>query len=283
LEAVVETPQQPAQAVPDAPAESSVEQSTQPEQQTGTEGTEKKAETEETPQKRESRRQRQLNRERERRIAAETELRLLRESQQRQPATPQQADGVDHDAPQRGQFENYEDFIRAEAKYYARKEAREEAKRELAESRKSEQRQRTQSQQQEVSSKFDSHYQKAADGIDDFDDVMSDEESVELLSKVFGTDKPITVQAIHEADEKGPLILYYLAKNPGEVERISKLSPARQAAAIVALEDKVAKPAKKPSKAPAPINPVGTKVEVGKDPAKMTQAEYNEWRRNGGK
>lgn len=264
---------------PAAPAVQSEETSAQPEQQAGQEGTEKKVETEETPQRRESRRQRQLNRERERRIAAETELRLLREQQQgRQEQRP-----VVSDEPKREQFESYESFIEARATWRAEKAAEEKTRKILDEARKQDETKRAQGQQKEVASKFDSHYQKAAEGIEDFDDVMGDEDSVELLSKVFGTDKPLSVQAIHEAEEKGPLILYYLAKNPAEVERISKLSPARQAAAIVALEEKVSKPAKQPSKAPAPISPVGTKGSAGKDPSKMTQAEYNEWRNQGGK
>ena len=63
--------------------------------------------------------------------------------------------------------------------------------------------------------------------------------------------------AIREAGDKGPLIAYHLAKNEDEAKRIAGLSPTRQVAAIVALEEKITKPAKAPSKAPAPITPAG--------------------------
>jgi hypothetical protein len=270
LEAVVEQQQTQAETADTAaPVVQSEETSAQPEQQAGTEGTEKKVETEETPQRRESRRQRQLNRERERRIAAETELRLLREARQERQQPQQPVD----DAPKREQFDTYEEYLRADARYIAAKEAKETARKEAENLRRERESERSKETQSKQLQEWNAKIEKARDAVEDFDEVCAESDAVIT---------PPMASAIQESDQ-GALIAYYLAKNPDEAERISKLSPSRQAAAIVTLEDKVAKPAKKPSKAPAPINPVGTKVEVGKDPAKMSQAEYNEWRRNGGK
>lgn len=257
-------PQTP--AAPAAPASESVETSPKPEKQVGPEGTDKEEETE-TPQKRESRRARQLNRERERRIAAETELRLLREQRQEKQQPAQPAEGSD--APKREDFGTYEEFIRAEARYVASKEAKETARKEAEAIRRENEEKRSKGENESKVKAWNSQLEKARDEIEDFDEVCAESEA---------TVTPAMSSAILESD-KGALIAYFLAKNPAEAERISKLSPSKQAAAIVALEDKVAKPAKQPSKAPEPITPVGAKSEVEKDPSKMSDAEFAAYRR----
>lgn len=271
MEVVVETPQTPAApAGTVAPVESSVETSTQPEQQVGQEGTEKKVENEETPQKRESRRQRQLNRERERRIAAETEARLIRERLEKLERGAQPKQEAADDAPKREQFQDYESFIEARATWRAEKAAEEKARKILEESRNSDKESRDRETQSKQIQEWNAKLEKARDAVEDFDEVCAESEAIVT---------PPMASAIQESDH-GALIAYHLAKNPAEAERISKLSPSKQAAAIVALEDKVAKPAKQPSKAPEPINPVGKKAEVTeKDPARMTDEEYAAWRR----
>ena len=262
MESVVETqqPQPSDQTAPAAPAPESVEPSPKPE----TEGTEQQVETEETPQRRESRRARQLNRERERRIAAETELRLYREQQ-----VKQQPPAVTDDEPQRDQFSSYEEFIEARATFKAEMAAEQRTRKVLEESRRKDSESSQRAAQEKAVSEWNAKIDRARDMVEDFDDVCSE------------SDSPVTqpmAEAIQESDQ-GALIAYYLAKNPGEAERISKLSPSKQAAAIVGLEDKVARTAKQPSNAPAPINPVGRTADVDKDPAKMTDSEYAKWRR----
>ena len=268
MEQVVQETQQaeqPSQVATEAPASPSVETSAKPEEQVGQEGTETKVEAEETPQKRESRRQRQLNRERERRIQAETELRLLREQYQaRQPKAEEASD-----EPQREKFNSYEEYIEARATWRAEKAAEERARKILEESRKEETESRDKQSQEAKVREWNAKLDKARDEIEDFEEVCADSEAP--------VTKPMS-DAILESD-KGPLIAYYLAKNPEEAERISKLSPSKQAAAIVNLEDKVSRPVKQPSKAPDPIRPVGQKAEVGKDPTRMTDEEYSAWRR----
>lgn len=75
-------------------------------------------------------------------------------------------------------------------------------------------------------------------------------------------------------------IVHYLSSNPDEVERIAELSPSRQAAEIGKLEVKLSNAAKvKPSSAPAPIKPIGSRGGAASgNPAEMTQAEYEAWR-----
>jgi hypothetical protein len=262
---VSEQTQRPNPAAPAVPAAQPEETPAQPEKTVGTEGTETKVEAEETPQRRESRRQRQLNRERERRISAETELRIFREQQQVKQQPKEAAD----DEPKRENFSSYEEFIEARATFRAEKVADERARKILADDRKSSEQERNRESQDKVVREWNAKIDKARDAVEDFDDVCAESEAVIT---------PAMAMSIQESDQ-GALIAYYLAKNPGEAERISKLSSSKQAAAIVGLEEKVAKPATQPSKAPAPITPVGSKVEVEKNPAEMTDKEYSDWRR----
>lgn len=69
---------------------------------------------------------------------------------------------------------------------------------------------------------------------------------------------PISIpmaEAILDSDISTKLALH-LTHNPDEAQRIAALSPARQAAEIGKLELKLSAASKKPSNAPAPINPV---------------------------
>jgi len=73
---------------------------------------------------------------------------------------------------------------------------------------------------------------------------------------------PTMAEAIFEIDDMGTQVelTYALSKNVKEATRISRLSPIRQAAEIGKLEGKLSAPktaTRQPSKAPAPIKPVG--------------------------
>ncbi len=88
-------------------------------------------------------------------------------------------------------------------------------------------------------------------------------------------------------------IMYHLASNPDESERISSLSLFKAAKEIGKIESELSgkgketetkesepepKPPKKQSKAPEPITPVRTDGIVEKDPSKMSAKEYRAWR-----
>lgn len=89
-------------------------------------------------------------------------------------------------------------------------------------------------------------------------------------------------------DSENPAELsYFLGKNPQELDAISQMTPTQAIRYIGKLEAKISstptEPEKKPvSAAPKPIAPlVSAKTTVvTKDPAKMTMAEYAEYRRN---
>lgn len=200
---------------------------------------------EETSEQKKSRGARRLDRWRQRAIEAETRLRIQEESRQQQRPSSAAAPAPDA-APTRDQFDSYEEFVKAEAKHTAEKAAAEVARRLIEETRRRESEERLSKEQEREFKEWNAKLEAARDDLEDFDEVCSE------------SDATITgpmAQAIKES-EKGAHIAYFLAKNPGEATRIAALTPARQAAAILALEEKAAKPSKKPSKAPEPVNPV---------------------------
>jgi hypothetical protein len=88
---------------------------------------------------------------------------------------------------------------------------------------------------------------------------------------------PILVTRGHE-------IAYSLGKNPDEAARIAGLPPAQQVVEIMKMETTLTgKASKKASETPDPINPIDGAGGAGEpDPEKMTQAEYEKWRDEGG-
>jgi hypothetical protein len=94
--------------------------------------------------------------------------------------------------------------------------------------------------------------------------------------------RPI-VEALIDSDAPAKL-MHYMAANPAEVERIAKLSPARQAAELGRLEASLPK-TPRASKAPDPIGDPSARAStttVPTDPSKMTHAQYREWRQKQG-
>jgi len=103
---------------------------------------------------------------------------------------------------------------------------------------------------------------------------------------------PITpmIQEVLMETENPEDIAYYLGKNQTRLIAIGRMTPIAAARAIAQIEAEIAgttpaAPAtpKKTTNAPKPITPVGSSNSiVNKDPEKMTQAEYSEWRKSQG-
>lgn len=104
-----------------------------------------------------------------------------------------------------------------------------------------------------------------------------------------------TLEILNEADFEHPAdIVYYLGKNLQESVAISRMTPTAAARKLAKIEETVTAelesnpPETKPTTkivtdAPAPIIPSGSGgAPITKDPAKMNQAEYEEWRNRGG-
>ena len=110
----------------------------------------------------------------------------------------------------------------------------------------------------------------------DYDEVISEAANVRI--------SPLIANAIMTS-ELGPDLRYYLAQNPDKAQRLNFLAPivaVRELGKIEAeiIGSKGARPAVRPSNAPAPIRPVsGNGVVVETDLEKLPQEEYNK-RRN---
>lgn len=129
----------------------------------------------------------------------------------------------------------------------------------------------------------------------DFESVLSDK------TLPITTDIIDLVGEIGEADTVSPAdIFYYLGKNKAELTAISNMTKPLAEKALTRIQGKIealkvqaplaavappaqqAKPIKAVTTAPPPITPGDSTVIIHKDPNKMTQREYEEWRKTGG-
>jgi hypothetical protein len=165
----------------------------------------------------------------------------------------------------RGDFETYEALLEARADWRADRKVdnkfkeREEADR-TARAQKEEETQREQ---------FKKAMKESAKDIEDFDEVMAGIKATDPVANV-------SAAAVEAADAPGR-VLYYLAINPAEAERIAGLPVGKQAREIVRLEEKLAKPAVKPSNAPDPIKPVGGGKSAPADQMPDPAKEPDKW------
>lgn len=128
-------------------------------------------------------------------------------------------------------------------------------------------------QQQTIAQTFEAREKEFKAATPDFDEVLAE------------ADFPVSQALIHEivTSDNGPQLKYFLAKNPDEAERLSKLAPLALAKEVGRIESRFATtPSAKTatvSKAPAPPTPVSkSSATSSKDPGEMTQAEYKVWR-----
>lgn len=191
----------------------------------------------------------------------------LRERQERQP-DPLAA------RPKMEDFQDYEAYLEALADWKAEEKAqrlREELKAESEKTRAKTEADRRMEAFRAAESKF-----RAT--VTDYDEAIQDAQDTPMTQVMF--------DVILES-EVGPNLLYHLAKNPDEAERIAHLSPARQAAEIGKLEDKLAQQLKDPQKpkasnAPPPVNPVrarGSASTPRLDDPNLSMEEYSRLRR----
>lgn len=134
----------------------------------------------------------------------------------------------------------------------------------------------TKTEQQRLVDDFRSRIKTLAEKHEDFEDVMESVDDIQMS---------IAVQQLLLDSKNGHELSYHLAKNREEFERICKLPPLAAAREMGKFEAKYLKAPEetepkqiKTTKAPAPINPVGSKgsaptVKSLSDP-NLTQKEY---------
>jgi len=169
--------------------------------------------------------------------------------------------------PEVDDYENYEDFIVAQARFAARQEL----ETEKLEDKKRQEAARKRDAQKSYQDKISAAY-----GVyPDFDDVLTSANDIEMPQEA--------LDAIVESDS-GEHITYFLAKNRDEAKRFAAMPQAQRLKMVGRLEARFEKqkeaPPKRISMAPNPINPVSTHGEATqKDPSKMTDDEWYRYRR----
>lgn len=169
--------------------------------------------------------------------------------------------------PQRENFDSYEAYLEAKADYQVA------AKLQEVEVRAERARQEAAIREREES--WQQRQKQAAKRYDDFVEVtMSDDLTI----------TPIMAEAIKDSD-LGPDVAYYLGKNPDLAEKIARMNPAAQVRELGKIEARLEsnkEPVKRPSKAPAPIDPIGGGKASSDDLGTMSQAQYEAMRKKQG-
>lgn len=189
--------------------------------------------------------------------------------------------------PHEEDFDTYEDFIDARAEYKARKIVAEERAAFDKKLDDIQAKQQEEKQQAEMTAKQKALMENGTAKYKDFEDVALNEDVPY---------SPVMIEAVVESDS-GADLAYHFGQNPDVADEISRMSPVQAARAIGRIEatltadrdgaqaadDGETKTTKKTTKATPPFKGVkgGTRTTV-KDPQKMSQKEYEAWRKDGG-
>lgn len=206
----------------------------------------------------------QLTREREQHRAQVDRLMGILE---RGTPPPQAQPPATETAPKREQYGDIEDFFKAQARYEARQEAAQQVERAFRSMNERQQQEAMQKQAQGMVESFNQRREAGMKDYPDFAEVIAD-----------ASDMPVGNAAAAIAEAENPAgVMYYLAKNRAQAERIAALSPLKAAIEIGRIESGL-KSAPKVSNAPPPGKPVGSKPSAGSDPPDDPDA-YMRWRR----
>jgi hypothetical protein len=234
---------------------------------------EQKADTpEQQEEKRQSRRERARARDAAKIAEAQTEARMLREQLDRLQA---KVAPVQDAEPQRESFDSLEDYHRALARHEARQEASKIVEGQRKVQTEQERQARANASDAAVAKTWESSESAFKKEATDYDEVVGEFISAELPSL-----DQSAKRAILESDI-GPKLLYHMAKNPDEAERIARLSPVRQVIEIGKMEERVS-PVKQSSKAPPPVSGVKGSSAAQTYREDMTDAQYRALRKSQG-
>lgn len=203
---------------------------------------------------------------------AEARAKMLEErvaAMEARQSAPQQQRQTDDGEPTIDKFDNFDEYVAAKAEYIAGKKIEST----LTEREKQQRAAYEAAERQKTADSWNKRIAAATADMPDFEEVLA------------SSDVPMTPpmqQAIMESDI-GPKLAYYLANNPDEAEKIAGMSPIGAIRTLGRIEERLAtaKPEVKTTDAPPPLKPVGSKAAVTKDPGKMSDAEYEKWRKSG--
>jgi hypothetical protein len=189
-------------------------------------------------------------------------------AEERQPPPPVEVPGLGPE-PRPADFEDYDKYVGALTDYRVKK-ARSEWEMDAV---RREQEKTSRQRAEDLQVKLQEGFSKYGD----FEEVVFDRTASHITPMIVD----ILADCEHPAD-----VAYYLTKNRVEGVAISRMTPIQAARAIAKLEDKLVNAPSQPptvrktTNAPAPINPItGAASGSGeKDPNKMSNKEYAEWR-----
>jgi hypothetical protein len=177
-------------------------------------------------------------------------------------------DAIAEGAPNPEDFETVADYVRAQTKFELKTEREETAKQAKEAELKAEQSKRVET--------FQSQVKEFAQAHDDFEDVLADVDDIPMS---------ITVQNVILQATNGPELMYELAKNREEYERICRMPAIDAARAIGRIEARLEKQAAqsqepkteiKKSNAPKPITPLKAN---GKATKSLSDLDYEDYKR----
>jgi hypothetical protein len=187
-----------------------------------------------------------------------------------QPPSPPPAEVADA-APKRDQFDSYEDWVRADSRYVARKEAEDAFERRMRSA--AEQMSAVQAQHTEQSVAA-GHFQRAqefAKVATDFADV-TDRDDIVI--------PPAASHAIQRMQD-GPALLYAMGRDPAIAHRLNTMEPAEQLVYLGTLSAALRRPPQI-SKAPPPGQTVSGRSDGSKTPRDI-DAYYEQVRKRRGR
>lgn len=207
-----------------------------------------------------------------RRAAEERAEQLARENQELQSKSRPAPAKAQETEPKQEDFKTVGDFVDAKVAWKLAEAERQKAEEQAA------------AEQNAVLAAHAARINAAKAEIPDFEEVMS---------RSGDFDVPQHVSSFIVNSDVGAKLMYHLAQNPEDAQRIAKLSPIRGIAELGKLEDRLAKPAAKAatpdtaaapvvSKAPAPITPLSSNpsaTPTHKDPATMSFKELRDYER----
>lgn len=191
--------------------------------------------------------------------AYESERERLYQTQPR--AAPQDAEAE----PSRDQFDDYEDYLVARARYAARQSVLEERQRMEAERQ-----QRLEVEaQQAINERWDVSHDKAIERYDDYLDMY------EVIGTSINKD---LAAAIKSADDPAEVV-YHLGKNPKEFAKLRDKSGMAAVKEVGRIEERITASRQKRSAAPKPPSPVRGNAKATHDPLDV-KLGTDQWMKN---
>lgn len=202
---------------------------------------------------------------------AEQAMQLAQRAYEQRNAAPA-AQSDSNAEPVRGNDEDYADWIarRAEWRAERRADARIEAR--LREVTQQQGNQQLMRDAQVVRQDFETHMEKFAKSVPDWQETVAENHEVNLPEEAIGH--------LHTMGADGPRLMYAFGKNPALAEQLHGKSFPKQVEILGRLAAAVRASKPQVSAAPAPGQPAGTRVGAStKDPAKMNYDEFVAFRR----